>query len=756
MRKRITCMLLAMLMIISLIPVGTVRVFAADHTYSDNLVAFIKSWEGFSATAFWDVSQYSIGYGTQGVQGQTITEAEADTALRNALTKIDTKVNEFAARTGLNFTQGQHDALVSLSFNCGTDWMKGPGRLHSAIVNRVDGNAFLYAICLWANVNGVPDRGLILRRLSEANLYFNGTYSKAVPGNYTYVILNPNGGVAGMGGEDKMQGYTTSISTDFLAANPSKSGYTFGGWYTEPTGGNYVGTLDASVAAKTLYAQYGYQVKVTGSYVNVRSKADAGSALLGTRNFGDSLVIVQTQKAGDRLWGRFSGGWVALDYTDFATVAGTNTDIGNGTENGSAVATGTVKCSTYVNVRKDAGTGNPVVGSISNGTNVTIYETKTVGTEKWGRISSGWISLAFVSLNSSESEESGDSVWDDEEPSASDSDDSAWNDSDKGENDSSSDTDAKTDDYTEGTVTGNGVNVRQAAGVGNKIITTKNKGAAVKVYEKVTKDNASWGRIDEGWICLNYVALKSSSGDSGTGTTESVIATGTVNTNTNLNVRSGAGTNYASVKYLTGGTKVSIYEKKTVGGQDWGRIDEKNWICLSYVKLDNASGGSTSVVLATGVVNANTGLNVRNGAGTNYTKLRTLNPGTKISIYEKTTVSGQEWGRIDANSWICLSYVKLDSSASGSTATTGTGKVISKSGLNVRSAAGTNNAIVGAYASGETVTITETTTVGTAKWGRTAKGWVCMDYIQITNNAAASASGNSTSMPQQAPSTIWS
>lgn len=789
-------MLLAFVLVIGMLPMGAVRVSAADHSYSENLVTFIKAWEGFSATAFWDVSQYSIGYGTQSSDGQTITEAQADAALRAELTKIDAKVNSFAAKNGLNLTQGQHDALVSLSFNCGTQWMDQNGRLRSAVVGQKGGNEFLFAICLWANNGGIPDRGLIQRRLSEANLYFNGTYSKPIPSNYTYVILNANGGVAGTGGEDKMQGYTTSIPTGFLAANPTKAGYVFGGWYTDAIGGTYVGTLDASTAAKTLYAQYGYQVKVTNSYVHVRSEADAGSSLLGTKNSGETMVIVQTKQVGDHLWGRFSGGWVALEYTDYASVAGTNADIGNGTGNGTVIATGTVKCSTYVNVREGAGTNKPVKSSISNGTKVNIYETEMVGSEKWGRISTGWISLAFVSIdsgstntgstntgnntsagegwadtstsNTTPSTNTNTDVWAVDGASAPSSNTTTNNNSGSGSDniiwwtdgeplpDNLRDPNANTSTnantgtntstgtntgssasaaYTEGTVTGSAVHVRLGAGTNYRVISSKSRGEAVKVYETQTVNNVPWGKIDGGWICLNYVSLKSSpSGDP----TDAVVATGVVNTKTNLYVREGAGTNYKAVKTLPSGTKISVYEKKTVNGQEWGRIDAKNWVCLAYVKLDSSSG-STTTVIATGVVNV--GLNVRSGAGTDYGKVKTLAAGTKVSIYEKKTVYGQEWGRIDDKNWVCLTYVKLDG---GSSATTGTGKVISKSGLNVRSKAGTNNAIVGAYASGETVTITEVTKVGTTSWGHTAKGWVCMDYIQITNSTETTGTTNTT------------
>ena len=48
--------------------------------------------------------------------------------------------------------------------------------------------------------------------------------------------------------------------------------------------------------------------------------------------------------------------------------------------------------------------------------------------------------------------------------------------------------------------------------------------------------------------------------------------------------------------------------------------------------------------------------------------------------------------------------------------------------LSIRSGAGTDNEKVGSYKKGEEVTIYEQITVNNEKWGRTDKGWICIDY----------------------------
>ena len=50
-------------------------------------------------------------------------------------------------------------------------------------------------------------------------------------------------------------------------------------------------------------------------------------------------------------------------------------------------------------IRKGAGTNYAIVGTLTIGDKVTILETKTVSGMKWGRITKGWISLDYVTLN---------------------------------------------------------------------------------------------------------------------------------------------------------------------------------------------------------------------------------------------------------------------------------------------------------------------------------------------------------------------
>ena len=577
MKNRFLCGLLAVCLLVAMLPATVITASADTRTVSENLIAFLKQLEGFSANAYVSGGQWSIGYGTAGSPGQTITEAEADKALRDHLKAVEDKLNAFDAGWNLKLTQQQFDALASLSYNVGTGWMNTSGRLRDAITGKASEDKFLFGMSLWANNGTSPDPGLLQRRMAEADIYLNGVYGKK-SGTYTYTIFDANGGTAGSGGEDKMQGYRRDGSTQILVADPTLSGCTFAGWFTQRSGGTRVTALDSSTAGVTLYAQY----------------SSNGST-----------------------------GWTG----------GTELEGSDGTT--AVIAQGTVKCTSYVNVRKGPGTNYTILARAVAGSQVEIYQTKWVGSSQWGRMTNGWICMDYVSLSSDSQSGSG-----------------------------------STDTQISGTVSGSNVNVRSGAGTGYSIVGRKNSGDVITVYERKTSGGLNWGRIgDNQWICLAYVRLENAGGTetpqpgsesnssvSGDGTS-AVQDTGTVSSTTGLNVRSGPGTGYARIKTLSPGTVVSLYEYRTVDGVRWGRIQASQWVCMTYVQLSSQSGAESEQT-GTGKVISTTVLNIRSGPGTNYSRVGQLTPGTKIEITEQTKTNGVSWGKT-AQGWVCMTYVKM-------------------------------------------------------------------------------------------------
>jgi GH24 family phage-related lysozyme (muramidase) len=134
---------------------------------SEQLVNFVKKKEGFSAKAFWDHKQYSIGYGTKANgPDEVIDEAEADRRLREHLEKTQKAVVEYGQQKGYNWNQNQVDALSSFVYNLGTGALdqvtKGGTRTDSEIAD---------AILKYNKASGQVNAGLTKRRNEELAMF---------------------------------------------------------------------------------------------------------------------------------------------------------------------------------------------------------------------------------------------------------------------------------------------------------------------------------------------------------------------------------------------------------------------------------------------------------------------------------------------------------------------------------------------------------------------------------------------------------
>ena len=174
MHKRILCLLIAALMVLSLIPAVALPSQAASNMKTtEAAIEILKDLEGFSPYAYYDYSQYSIGYGTACGKDEYpngITEEEADALLREALAKMEEEVNRFANRQGILFSQNQFDALMLFTYNVGSGWVLSEGEFHRAVIENASGNDFLYAICLWSTAGNQLSVGLLARRLLQADI----------------------------------------------------------------------------------------------------------------------------------------------------------------------------------------------------------------------------------------------------------------------------------------------------------------------------------------------------------------------------------------------------------------------------------------------------------------------------------------------------------------------------------------------------------------------------------------------------------
>lgn len=141
---------------------------------SDACIALIKSEERFSATAYFDVNSYSIGYGSKKVDGksvtadQTITEAQASQALKDYVNEV--ALPEVKKAVKVLITQSMLDALVSVDYNMG-----GPNFRKTSILSDLNSEKYLQAASNFglytSDSNGKVLNGLKVRRRNEAALF---------------------------------------------------------------------------------------------------------------------------------------------------------------------------------------------------------------------------------------------------------------------------------------------------------------------------------------------------------------------------------------------------------------------------------------------------------------------------------------------------------------------------------------------------------------------------------------------------------
>lgn len=173
-----------------------------EKNISENGIKFIMDWEGFLPDLVEDrlvPGVYNIGNGDVINFGETFyNRITKEQAFVDMVSKLNSKnyvkdVNSFLKENKIKCTQQQFDALVSFSYNLGTNWLRDselknvllesfePGK-NTRNLNFVDKEKLIGEVLRWHHVinNGkkICILGLLYRRISELDLFFCSTYSK--------------------------------------------------------------------------------------------------------------------------------------------------------------------------------------------------------------------------------------------------------------------------------------------------------------------------------------------------------------------------------------------------------------------------------------------------------------------------------------------------------------------------------------------------------------------------------------------------
>ena len=229
--KKILSLSLCALLLLTLLPSAALAV--ETFTTSDEGLALIEEYEGFRDMPYSDENGYwYIGYGTScdpADYPDGVTEEEADELLREALASKEEAVNRLLLDYGISVTQYQFDAMVSMTYTLGTQWMNPTYRFCGYLIQGIENYSeveVVNAIATWCHSGDDPLDHLVERRLTEAYLFLYGEYENDGAENYRYIHFDPNGGDV----ENKTVFYPVD---EIYGQLPTPTGNgTFLGWYT--------------------------------------------------------------------------------------------------------------------------------------------------------------------------------------------------------------------------------------------------------------------------------------------------------------------------------------------------------------------------------------------------------------------------------------------------------------------------------------------------------------------------------------------
>ena len=144
---------------------------------SKNGLDIIKRFESFRSKPYLcPAGVPTIGYGTTiypsgkkvTINDQEITESEANVYLSYDVVKFEKSVSACVTQ---KINQNQFDALISFTYNLGSDALRKSTLLKKININPSD-VSIRTEFSKWVRAGGVILRGLVSRRIAESNLYF--------------------------------------------------------------------------------------------------------------------------------------------------------------------------------------------------------------------------------------------------------------------------------------------------------------------------------------------------------------------------------------------------------------------------------------------------------------------------------------------------------------------------------------------------------------------------------------------------------
>ncbi len=402
------------------------------------------------------------------------------------------------------------------------------------------------------------------------------------------------------------------------------------------------------------------------SELTVRTEHNASSARVDTLTKGLEFNVNQSKQVvviGETIWGYADKvGESTLTYSGWVNLANKYVTRGDlptvpaNSDNNVSGKIGTIIGADSVRVRSTGSLSGKVVGSIKLGTTVNILGEKN-----------GWYKIDYSTGNDSDSWVYGQYV-----------------EVKDGTVESGS---ASTNGTGVGIIanTYGGVNVRASAGMNGALKGKILPGTQVNILETMTVGATQWGRVEQGWICMDYVQIISdlpqdvldallgsgSTGGSGSGSStttgaEVAIYTGVIaDVGYPVNIRKETSLDSDVVRTLNAGDNVTVHEILEVVTVTESDPEEKgNSTSTTTTKTTNywarVNDGyiinpDIHVILdtldeAVYTITGSDTLNVRDVAGTDGSNiLHRLEKGAQVKVTKLTIIKGNVWGYIEVD-----------------------------------------------------------------------------------------------------------
>lgn len=137
----------------------------------------MKEWEGCRLTAYRCPSGvWTIGYGHTGndvVAGKRISQRDADQLFEKDIAGFERKLHDLDGFDKVTWSQGEYDAVISLSFNIGIGNFERSTLWRKIRQQRRDRKSEAMEFGRWIYGGGKKLPGLIKRRSEESKIYLS-------------------------------------------------------------------------------------------------------------------------------------------------------------------------------------------------------------------------------------------------------------------------------------------------------------------------------------------------------------------------------------------------------------------------------------------------------------------------------------------------------------------------------------------------------------------------------------------------------